>query len=1272
MNHHGRSRRDHYREESQQDHYPSADYGAQRLSYPDAAAQLYQQNPMLAQVSRAHRNGMPQYAEEDVRYHGFNNVAQQVYYKQQQSVREEGDHRRERVQETRDDERYAELYEEVFAPNSRTTISGTRTSTERTRSTPVHTSSSRSTSRYTSFSSSSSESTWEDGGIFSALNDMAGNLKKIGGIHCSKAGPDSTEVQLKLNLPLPIVQEGFNNAMATLSPKKCGNMQYDYQHLDEHVVGMEERLLGTIDQIGGNIMPVYKSLFQSQSESSSSDDDDIYEDDDQSESTYEDPRFLSKVAPTIQQQQYETTNVVETPIMAQNVNGIPTQIIVSNQPSCVSSSDSWKMSSPRDGSHEYTNKFAAKNSNIKTISNNPDVAIRGSKHQSNESESNRRETAEMEKKAKSKPQNIKSNTEIPQVIKVKNEENVPECYSDLTTGVPSAEKEKSTSNVPAIKTQFTGDEIMSYNKASFQRNSIKKGTAGLNDLTDNEAVFVKSDPPTTKSASSRSQAPEVSNTNKRRGEIRIEEDDYNDEELEEIRQLREEREEAKKKLDEERKRFQVEERKRFGAEVRAKAMQGALKAKKLEEQVEAELKAAREALKENKLEADRKQREAEENAAEEALVAKIFEEERKQHEARSKAAEEAQTAKRLEEKRKRIEAEAKATQEALEANRLEGERKRREAEAKAAQEARKTKKLEEQRKFIEAETKAAQEALEALYAKKADEERRQREAEAKKVEEERKEREAKAEAKAEAKLKALEAKKLKKVRERVEAETKAAAEEYEKLEEERNRIVTETRAVKKSGKERKQTEVKTKPDPEEKGRTSLYKVQRFEDYCQSVAGTVDDIGEATRTKDDMYEDTSSVEERSSSSILESDGDSEEDQESVPSHEEESSTGTMSFEEQSNSRNSVDTYSSDEESDIYTDATSFVEDSDSKMAASVSDIRSNNTTERLRNRIDAQSENAEIKYPFSSEESVNTMDWTVQSSFSKSKYPMKKSSKLSSAYTSDVPIPIAATMSTMPTFDQGTVHSGQHSLGRFLKSSDESVVSSVGYSHHSITSAKPVALSVTALPRDTKKKNEIKTKSRSSILGSIVSFTLSLVLRVLFTIILFSYTWIKHLVIMIGKKQEPKIDCTPFELQPDQSIRREEIQDRSTDDLIHQNSIQQHRTPYLGYEDPNHHQEHYTTTMIIRPRGYMGDNSDEVGTCVESIVPDAHCPNMSDGKISAWKITQKNTETSSLSSPPSTSFRVLKSAYSALSSKRESEKSNWLDQPTIDDEMSYYE
>lgn len=164
---------------------------------------------------------------------------------------------------------------------------------------------------------------------------------------------------------------------------------------------------------------------------------------------------------------------------------------------------------------------------------------------------------------------------------------------------------------------------------------------------------------------------------------------------------------------------------------------------------------------------------------------------------------------------------------------------------------------------------------------------------------------------------------------------------------------------------------------------------------------------------------------------------------------------------------------------------------------------------------------------------------------------------------------------------------------------------------------------------------------------------------------------------IGKKEPSKIDCTPtqFALQPDQAIRREEIQDRSMDDLIHQKSVQQHRLPYLGYEDPL--QEHYTTTMIIKhpssSKSYFADESDEVGTCVESIVPDAHTPNISDGKISTWKITQNNTETSSLSHPQSTSFHVLKSAYSALSStKREGEKSNWLEQPMIDDEISYYE
>jgi len=1362
MNNQDRSRQNHYGDGIQQDYYPSsAGYSAQRLPYPDAAAaHLHQQNALR----RAHRNGIPQYTEEDIRYYDmmkqndFTNVIRPINYKHPQNVQGENDHRRERLTETRDDERYAELYEEVFAPHSRTTISGTRTSTERTRGMPVQTSSSRSTSRYGSSTTSSSEfedANWEDN-IMSALNDMAGNFKKIGGIHCNQAGPDTTEVQLKLNLPLPMqyvdnldVKEGFNNAIATLSPKKCGNMQYGYSHLDEHVIDMEERFLGTMDQIQGNIVPVYKSLFQNQSESSDDDDDDEL-DEDQSESTYEDPRFLPKVDPNLQQLQYETNNAVESSIRAQNIDGIPLQIILSNQSSGVSSANSWKLLSPRDEPREYSNKSATNNI-ITTINNNLDVAIRGSRGLPNQNESNHneqwipatkqtleienRETAEMEKVEKLKTRGFKSNTEIPQVINVKNEENVPECYSDLTTGIQmpgqaNAEKDKSTSIVPTIKTQFSGDEIMGCSKASFQRNSIKKGTAfnpdlndlteneavfvksdpptGYNDLPENEAVFVKSDPPTTKPASTRSHtrnesiyAPEVlyKDGDEKIGKIEVEEgpddelvDNCQDEELEEEIQLREERGKGKN-LKEERKHREAE----------AKAAQEALGPKRLEERVEAKVKATREELKAKKSEEERKQFEVGAKAAEEALEAKKQEEERKQREAETKLAQETLEAKRLEE---RVEAEIKAARESLKAKKLEEERKRMksEAEAKAAQEALKARKLEEERKCIEAESKVAQEALEALYSKKLDEERRQREAEAKKLDEDEERRQLEAE------TKALETKKLKEVRKRIEVETKAKEEESKELDEQRKRIEAETKAVvektleaRKAEKERKRIEAEIKADPDEKERASLYKVQGFEDYCKSLASTqIDDDGnsKALRTSIDMSdEDTNSVEERSTSSVLESDDNSEENNLSRP-YEEESSTGAMSFDEESNSSTSVDTYSIDEESDIFTEATSYVEDPDSKTMANTSDVRSASTTERLRNKIDVQSENVEIKYlsertrsvnhPFSSEETVNTMDKTVQSfltkdtsqesagsskSFSKLKLPMK-APKLSSAYTSDVPIPIASTMSTLQTFDQGTVHSGQHSLGRFIKSSDESVVSSASYSHQSVISVKPIALSVTALPRETKKKSKIEPESRSSILGRIVSFILSLVLRITFTIIIFSYTWIKHLVITIGKKRAAKIDCTPtqFALQPDQAIRREEIQDRSMDSRIHQNAIQQHRTPYLGYEGP--HQEHYTTTMIMKPptpSGYFADDGDEVGTCVESIVPDAHYPNLSDGKISTWKITQKNTETSSLSSPPSTSFRVLKSAYSAISStKRESEKSNWLDQPTIDDEMSYYE
>ena len=59
---------------------------------------------------------------------------------------------------------------------------------------------------------------------------------------------------------------------------------------------------------------------------------------------------------------------------------------------------------------------------------------------------------------------------------------------------------------------------------------------------------------------------------------------------------------------------------------------------------------------------------------------------------------------------------------------------------------------------------------------------------------------------------------------------------------------------------------------------------------------------------------------------------------------------------------------------------------------------------------------------------------------------------------------------------------------------------------------------------------------------------------------------------------------------------------------------------------------------------MTDDVDEVGTCVESIVPDAHFPNELNGKFSKWKIVPAPTApttASSLSSPSSTSFGVLK-------------------------------
>jgi len=382
-----------------------------------------------------------------------------------------------------------------------------------------------------------------------------------------------------------------------------------------------------------------------------------------------------------------------------------------------------------------------------------------------------------------------------------------------------------------------------------------------------------------------------------------------------------------------------------------------------------------------------------------------------------------------------------------------------------------------------------------------------------------------------------------------------------------------------------------------------------------------------------------------------------------------SVGTGSFDEQSQSSNSHDD-DRDEESDIYTDASSYVEDFDGEYdeeyveGSDSEEVTKRTPAQRSRAKNTETSEHTRsVHFTLSSGATVNTMDkavpFSARKGFSKDS-PMKSRLMTSASYASEMPLAITSTMSTLQTntFDQSTVHSANRSLGRFLPC-DESVVSTASYSHQSVMSAKPIATSVA---REKKKTNE-ESELRSSILGSIIS----LILRLMFSIMIFGFAWVKHVVTVIGSKRQAKIDCTPtkFAMQPDKSIRREEIQDRSMDSLIHQrNSNPQQRAPYLLHDEPD--REH--TTMVVSPpehQGYLADDSDEVGTCVGSIVPDTH--------HSAWKINPAHTGMSSLTSPPSRSFGVLKKAYSALSTtKREGEKCNWMDHDNIDDEMSYYE
>lgn len=289
--------------------------------------------------------------------------------------------------------RYEEIYDNVFAPHSRTPTEA--------RTGSLSTAGTASSGRSSSSTDSGEE--WEEN-IMSALNDMAGNLKKIGGIQCNQAGPDATEVQLKLNLPVPMkymdqlgvdAKEGFNSAIASLSPKKCS---FQYNDLDGQVVDIEERFLGTIDQLQGNVMPMYKSLFESQSGSTDDEGDRdsrscghrrghgragsqarraMADDDDDSESTYEDEPFLdrSPVVPVLDHPQATRENLprmderdvrqMRPSLMKQpkspqtkhqnaavkrtDDSPIPSEIVISDQPSDISSSHSWQLTmSPRN------------------------------------------------------------------------------------------------------------------------------------------------------------------------------------------------------------------------------------------------------------------------------------------------------------------------------------------------------------------------------------------------------------------------------------------------------------------------------------------------------------------------------------------------------------------------------------------------------------------------------------------------------------------------------------------------------------------------------------------------------------------------------------------------------------------------------------------------------------------------------------------------------------------------------------------------------------
>ena len=939
---------------------------------------------------------------------------------------------------------------------------------------------------------------------------------------------------------------------------------------------------------------------------------------------------------------------------------------------------------------------------------------------------------------KSKIRNLKSKAEIPHIIdcihNLEDGQIIPECYSDLTIDIRKSVG-KVTTKIPTIKTHFSGDEIMGCSKASFQRNSINKETlfdqeskvhtksvqpvsqsshkekrnvvkpsAPGGDETDTEQIFSKPDPlPGFRSYTQEDKSVDAQKI------VVCEEDEIM--EKADLQKTLNDDEEAPddELLNSDSKDPKVELGGLTETEPKQKMVRSPEKDvinKKLDDELNSENGGAQ-------INSDlhnNDQPEDDEPFDISSRNSKLDERENAEMEEENAKAKAKMTERKLEEVK---------IQKDLEDTKAKEEKKRCEAQ-KAAQRELEVKKIKERKKRIEDEEELKKK-LEADA--KIEEERKQADAE---VEEKRK-------AEASAHI--------------TDIHTEGTSVEDVSSEERRNAeeiSLPGSRNGKNAVKQEK-NDIDSKNSVAEYSlksgdRASLYQMQGFDDYCKSLSTTQAGVerNEATLRKLPVSVGRSYASDVRDSEVgyrnLEVDDIDTRDADSYKA-EEQSRSDTQEYNEMVGSSYSVDnpslsigdeeastetersnlidtgSSSSSEESDIYTDTTSYVEDFEE--ADTVSEMMSNSRSADLlprmhvnnsrRNQIDKYrskhncpddhhfSSGATVNTNYTQSKSVATMDETVQSLLTRdtsleSTASMSARSKLKnlqgryltdepnsqmlkSSYTADMPMAVLSTMSTLQTFDQDTVYSGQCSLGRH-KSTDESVVSLTSYSHR----IRPVVTSVTSSLRTTKRSNK-EPEPRLSVL----SWTISLGKRVFFSIILFVFAWLKHLASTMGRKRPTKIECAPtqFALQPDRSLRREEIQDRSMDSLIHQtNTYQQqhHRRPYLdhGHEQ----QEHYTTTMIMKPpapKCYIDDDADEVGTCVESIVPDTHYPNERDGKIATWKIATAHTSMSSLSSPSSKSYGVLKKAYSTFSSKKrnENEETNWLDEDTIDDEIASY-